>query len=72
MAGDLIPLYAMLDVWTALYGTSHPEFDEFYAEHGYSETWARLLAEIRKRQTSEGPAQFGGINLSSWPFTGDE
>lgn len=45
-----IPLYAMLDVWMALYGTSHPEFDEFYAKHGYAETWARLLAAVRTSQ----------------------
>ena len=45
-----IPLYAMLDVWMGLYGTSHPEFDEFYAEHGYAETWAYLCAEIHNRR----------------------
>lgn len=54
MAGDLIPLYAMLDVWTALYGTSHPEFDEFYDQHGYAETWAHLLSSIRERRTVQG------------------
>lgn len=47
-----IPLYAMLDLWMALYQTSHPEFDEFYAEHGYAETWARLCAEVRARLSS--------------------
>lgn len=45
-AAHKIPAYAMLDVWQALYGTSHPEFDEFYAKHGYAETWARLLAAV--------------------------
>lgn len=44
-----IPLYGMLDLWMALYGTSHPQFDEFYEKHGYAETWARLLAEVRSR-----------------------
>jgi len=43
-----IPLYGMLDVWRAIHGTSHPEFDEFYAEHGYAETWARLLDSVRR------------------------
>lgn len=43
-----IPLYGMLDVWMALYGTSHPGFDEFYAEHGYAETWVRILAAVRR------------------------
>src|SRR5690606_22095980 len=32
-----------------LYGTLHPQFDEFYEKHGYAETWARLLAEVRSR-----------------------
>lgn len=45
-----VPLYGMLDIWQALYGTSHPEFDEFYAEHGYAETWARLCAEVDARR----------------------
>ena len=56
-AGNLIaqaiPPYAMLDVWMALYGTSHPDFDEFYAEHGYAETWARLMHAIRHPQPTE-------------------
>lgn len=43
----MIPLYGMLDVWMATRGTSHPEFDQFYSEHGYAETWARLLADVR-------------------------
>lgn len=42
-----IPLYAMLDVWMALYGTSHPEFDEFYERHGYAATWSMLTARVR-------------------------
>lgn len=52
--GGTIPLYGMLDVWTALYGTSHPEFDEFYAEHGYAETWARILAAVREHRPVQG------------------
>jgi len=47
--GGPIPSYGMLDVWAALFGTSHPEFDEFYAKHGYAETWAWLMSEIRSR-----------------------
>lgn len=43
----MIPLYGMLDVWMATRGTSHPEFDQFYSEHGYAETWSRLLADVR-------------------------
>lgn len=49
--GGTIPLYGMLDVWMALNGTSHPEFDAFYAEHGYAETWARILAAVRQRRS---------------------
>ncbi|WP_336642811.1 hypothetical protein [Microbacterium sp. MMO-113] len=49
--GGTIPLYGMLDVWMALYGTSHPDFDAFYAEHGYAETWARILAAVRQRRS---------------------
>ncbi len=52
--GGTIPLYGMLDVWMALYGTSHPEFDEFYAEHGYADTWARILAAVRAHRTVQG------------------
>lgn len=48
--GGTIPLYGMLDVWMALYGTSHPDFDVFYAEHGYAETWACILAAVRGRR----------------------
>lgn len=48
-----IPPYAMLDVWMALYGTSHPEFDTFYEKHGYAETWARLMHVIRHPQVTD-------------------
>lgn len=47
--GGPIPSYGMLDVWMALFGTSHPGFDKFYDEHGYAEAWARLLHEVRTR-----------------------
>lgn len=56
-----IPLYGMLDVWTALYGTSHPEFDEFYDEHGYAEAWSRLMAEIRSRAAVPDAAPNGQV-----------
>ena len=51
-----IPLYGMLDLWMALYGTSHPQFDEFYEKHSYAETWARLLAEVRSRSAAADAA----------------
>ena len=51
-----IPLYGMLDLWMALYSTSHPQFDEFYEKHGYAETWARLLAEVRSRSAAADAA----------------
>lgn len=59
-----IPLYAMLDIWQALYGTSRPEFDEFYAEYGYAETWARLLAEVRA--LSSHPDEETNIRATVW------
>lgn len=55
--GGPIPHYAMLDIWMALHGTSHPEYDEFYAEHGYAETWARLCSEVRSRRLSSTPVE---------------
>ena len=63
-----IPLYGMLDLWMALYGTSHPQFDEFYEKHGYAETWARLLAEVRSRAAAGAAPQAeseAGKRLSS-------
>lgn len=47
--GGTIPLYGVLDLWSALHGTSHPEFEEFYEQHGYAEAWAGLLAMVRSR-----------------------
>lgn len=61
-----IPLYGMLDVWTALYGTSHPEFDTFYAEHGYAETWARILAAVRERREVPEPSAEGYAEFEDW------
>ena len=49
-----IPLYGMLDLWMALGVTSHPEFDEFYDEHGYAETWSRLLDGVRRLRRAHG------------------
>lgn len=61
-----IPLYGMLDLWMALYGTSHPQFDEFYEKHGYAETWARLLAEVRSR-AAEGAAPQAECDCGAGP-----
>lgn len=47
---QIIPAYAMLDIWMALYGTSHPEFDHFYEANGYAETWAFLTSEVRNQK----------------------
>lgn len=49
-----IPLYGMLDLWMALGVTSRPEFDEFYDEHGYAETWSRLLDGVRRLRRARG------------------
>lgn len=58
-----IPLYGMLDLWMALYGTSHPRFDEFYEKHGYAETWARLLDEVRSRAPVPDAAFYGACGV---------
>ena len=66
-----IPLYGMLDVWMALYGTSHPQFDEFYEKHGYAETWARLLAEVRSRAAAGvAPQAESGHDWMTWEESG--
>jgi len=45
---DTIPLYAMLDVWMAC-GFEPETFDAHYADQGYADTWAWLLAVVRNR-----------------------
>lgn len=46
-AGQLIPAYAMLDVWVAL-GRDSIHFDDWYDEHGYADAWAELTAAVRE------------------------
>lgn len=47
---QVIPRYAMLDVWMALYDHDNSQaFDGFYESAGYAEAWATLLAAIRAR-----------------------
>lgn len=47
---QVIPRYAMLDVWMALYGHETSQaFDAFYKGAEYSEAWSTLLAAIRTR-----------------------
>lgn len=47
---QVIPRYAMLDVWMALYGHETSQaFDAFYEGAEYSEAWSTLLAAIRTR-----------------------
>lgn len=52
--GGPIPMYGMLDLWMALHGAERSEeFEPFYAEHGYAETWARLLHAVRSAKHPE-------------------
>ena len=45
---NTIPRYAMLDVWAALRGSDQSQaFESFRDEHGYAETWARLMHDVR-------------------------
>ena len=47
---QVIPRYAMLDVWMALYGHETSQaFNAFYEGAEYSEAWSTLLAAIRTR-----------------------
>jgi hypothetical protein len=41
-----IPIYGMLDVWTAL-GHDSREFDSWYERVGYAEAWAEICAQVR-------------------------
>ena len=47
---DPIPMYAQLDIWSALHtpeDVDPAEYDAFRAEHGFSDTWAELCAAVR-------------------------
>ncbi|MDV6300213.1 hypothetical protein R3P82_13990 [Dietzia maris] len=44
---QLIPAYAMLDVWGAL-GRDSIHFDDWYDERGYADAWAELAAAVRE------------------------
>lgn len=46
-AEQLIPAYAMLDIWGAL-GRDSIHFDDWYDEHGYADAWAELAAAVRE------------------------
>jgi hypothetical protein len=46
-AEQLIPAYAMLDVWGAL-GRDSIHFDDWYDERGYADAWAELAAAVRE------------------------
>ena len=50
-AEQLIPAYAMLDVWGAL-GRDSIHFDDWYDEHGYADAWAELTAAVREARTA--------------------
>lgn len=50
-AEQLIPAYAMLDIWVAL-GRDSIHFDDWYDEHGYAEAWAELTAAVREARTA--------------------
>jgi hypothetical protein len=47
---DPIPMYAQLDIWSALHNPEDvdpAEYDAFRAEHGFADTWAELCAAVR-------------------------
>lgn len=46
-AEQLIPAYAMLDIWMAL-GRDSIHFDDWYDEHGYADAWAELTSAVRE------------------------
>jgi hypothetical protein len=50
-AEQLIPAYAMLDIWTALSRDSI-HFDDWHDEHGYADAWAELTAAVREARTA--------------------
>ncbi|MDZ4234826.1 MAG: hypothetical protein U1C73_13965 [Dietzia sp.] len=57
-AEQLIPAYAMLDVWGAL-GRDSIHFDDWYDERGYADAWAELAAAVREAaETHDDPAVY--------------
>ena len=50
-AEQLIPAYAMLDIWMAL-GRDSLHFDDWYDKHGYADAWAELTAAVREARTA--------------------
>ncbi|MGX1598614.1 hypothetical protein ACWIDS_16310 [Dietzia maris] len=46
-AEQLIPAYAMLDIWMAL-GRDSIHFDDWYEDQGYADAWAELTAAVRE------------------------
>lgn len=46
IAAQLIPMYAMLDIWVAL-GRDSIHFDDWYEDQGYADAWAELTAAVR-------------------------
>lgn len=44
---DAPPVYLALDLWMAL-GLDSSDFDRYYERNGWADTWAALLAEVRK------------------------
>lgn len=50
-AEQLIPAYAMLDIWVAL-GRDSIHFDDWYDEHGYADAWAELTSAVREARTA--------------------
>ena len=50
-AEQLIPAYAMLDIWMAL-GRDSIHFDDWYDKHGYADAWAELTSAVREARTA--------------------
>lgn len=49
-----VPLYALLDLWTAL-GHDSSRFEAWYFEQGYADAHAELLAMVRRRASVTEP-----------------
>jgi hypothetical protein len=53
-----IPLYAMLDVWMALFGSDRSEeFEPWYEEGGYAEAWAEICGFVRVQHQTARDAE---------------
>ena len=50
-AEQLIPAYAMLDIWVAL-GRDSIHFDDWYDHNGYADAWAELTSAVREARTA--------------------